>query len=133
MVTANSGADVPRATIVRPITRSETPIVEATLLAESTRLSAPFHKAAIAARRMVIFSIMLMFVDSNGVIISFFILPFIPISAKLFCKHSQVAFMPYGVVLKDERLHLFSFNIRSAGGGQVLARLWRVGRSMFIF
>jgi hypothetical protein len=24
------------------------------------------------------------------------------ISAKLFCKHSQVAFMPYGVVLKDE-------------------------------
>jgi len=25
------------------------------------------------------------------------------ISAKLFCKHSQVAFMPYGVVLKDER------------------------------
>ena len=28
-------------------------------------------------------------------------------------------------------LHLFLFNIRSAGGGQVLARLWRVGRSMF--
>ncbi len=26
-----------------------------------------------------------------------------PISAKLFCKHSQVTFMPYGVVLKDER------------------------------
>ncbi len=26
-----------------------------------------------------------------------------PISAKLFCKHSQVAFMPDGVVLKDER------------------------------
>ncbi|MCK4467687.1 MAG: hypothetical protein KAU60_04975, partial [Desulfobacterales bacterium] len=25
------------------------------------------------------------------------------ISAKLFCKRSQVAFMPYGVVLKDER------------------------------
>jgi hypothetical protein len=25
------------------------------------------------------------------------------ISAKLFCKHSQIAFMPYGVVLKDER------------------------------
>ncbi len=25
----------------------------------------------------------------------------------------------------------FPFNIRSAGGGQVLARLWRVGRSMF--
>jgi len=25
------------------------------------------------------------------------------ISAKLFCKHSQVTFMPYGVVLKDER------------------------------
>ncbi len=28
-------------------------------------------------------------------------------------------------------LRLFPFNIRSAGGGQVLARLWRVGRSMF--
>ncbi len=27
-----------------------------------------------------------------------------PISAKLFGKHSQVAFIPYGVVLKDERL-----------------------------
>ncbi len=26
----------------------------------------------------------------------------LPISAKLFCKHSQVTFMPYGVVLKDE-------------------------------
>jgi hypothetical protein len=26
-----------------------------------------------------------------------------PISAKLFCKHSQVTFMPYRVVLKDER------------------------------
>jgi hypothetical protein len=26
-----------------------------------------------------------------------------PISAKLFCKRSQVAFMPYGVILKDER------------------------------
>ncbi len=26
-----------------------------------------------------------------------------PISAKLFCKHTQVAFMPYGVILKDER------------------------------
>ena len=26
-----------------------------------------------------------------------------PISAKLFCKRSQIAFMPYGVVLKDER------------------------------
>ena len=25
------------------------------------------------------------------------------ISVKLFCKQSQVAFMPYGVVLKDER------------------------------
>jgi len=25
------------------------------------------------------------------------------ISAQLFCKHSQVTFMPYGVVLKDER------------------------------
>ena len=25
------------------------------------------------------------------------------ISANLFCKHSQVTFMPYGVVLKDER------------------------------
>jgi len=23
------------------------------------------------------------------------------------------------------------FNVRSAGGGQVLARLWRVGRSFF--
>ncbi len=29
------------------------------------------------------------------------IAPLIPISAKLFCKHSQVAFMPYGVVLKS--------------------------------
>ena len=27
--------------------------------------------------------------------------------------------------------HLFPFNVRSAEGGQVLARLWRVGRSMF--
>ena len=26
-----------------------------------------------------------------------------PISAKLFCKRSQVTFMPYGIVLKDER------------------------------
>jgi hypothetical protein len=26
-----------------------------------------------------------------------------PISSKLFCKRSQVEFMPYGVVLKDER------------------------------
>jgi hypothetical protein len=26
-----------------------------------------------------------------------------PISAKLFCKNSQVAFMPYGAGLKDER------------------------------
>ncbi len=25
------------------------------------------------------------------------------IGTKLFCKHSQVAFMPYGAVLKDER------------------------------
>ena len=30
------------------------------------------------------------------------------ISAKLFCKHSQVTFMPYGAVLKDEP------NIKSA-------------------
>jgi len=26
-----------------------------------------------------------------------------PNIAKLFCKRSQIAFMPYGVVLKDER------------------------------
>jgi hypothetical protein len=26
-----------------------------------------------------------------------------PVSTKLFSKHSQVAFMPYGVVLEDER------------------------------
>ena len=30
-------------------------------------------------------------------------------------------------------LQIFPFNVGSAGGGQVLARLWRVGRSMFIF
>ena len=24
------------------------------------------------------------------------------INAKLFCKHSQVRFMPYGIILKDE-------------------------------
>ena len=45
------------------------------------------------------------------------------ISAKSFCKHSQVKFMPYRVVLKDEHrtsnvewpilfLHPFPFNIR---------------------
>ena len=33
------------------------------------------------------------------------------ISAKLFCKRSQVTFMPYGIVLKDVRCSFFSVNL----------------------
>ncbi len=43
MVTANSGADVPKATMVSPIIKSETFKVWAISDAESTSQSAPFH------------------------------------------------------------------------------------------
>jgi len=36
----------------------------------------------------------------------------------------------FSITIRCSRL-VFLFIIRSAGGGQVLARLWRVGRSMF--
>ena len=42
-VTANSGADVPKATTVNPIIRSEILNVWAISAAESTNQSAPFH------------------------------------------------------------------------------------------
>ena len=43
MVTANSGADVPKATTVSPITKSDTCSVWAISAAESTSQSAPFQ------------------------------------------------------------------------------------------
>ena len=43
MVTANSGADVPKATTVKPMTRSDTFSEWAISAAESTNQSAPFH------------------------------------------------------------------------------------------
>ena len=45
-VTASSGNDVPRATIVRPITASETPNVSAMLVDPSTNSFAPNHIVA---------------------------------------------------------------------------------------
>jgi hypothetical protein len=47
IVTANSGAEVPIATTVKPITRSETPKFRANREADSTRKSAPFHRRPI--------------------------------------------------------------------------------------
>ena len=43
------------------------------------------------------------------------------ISAKLFCKHSQVAFMPYWVVLKDERR---TSNVQSRKGVKKQTSIW---------
>ena len=61
--TANSGAEVPIATIVKPITKSETPNFCASLLAESTSHSAPFQSKtmdkntiAILKKRLLIIS-----------------------------------------------------------------------------
>ena len=46
-VTANSGAEVPKATTVRPITISDMPNCLPMREADSTTQSAPFHKAII--------------------------------------------------------------------------------------
>ncbi len=50
-VTRNSGAEVPKATIVRPITRSETLYFFAIFEADSTIQSAPNHNRKILSTR----------------------------------------------------------------------------------
>ena len=44
-LTASSGMDVPKATMVRPTSRGETPILRASALAPSTNLSAPHTRS----------------------------------------------------------------------------------------
>ena len=52
--TANSGAEVPIATIVKPIIKSETPNFWANLLAESISHSAPFQRKTMETTTIVI-------------------------------------------------------------------------------
>ncbi len=53
-----------------------------------------------------------------------------PISAKLFCKCSRVAFMPYGVVLKDERR---TSNIERPTSNENTNTQYRTFNSYFFF
>ena len=59
MVTANSGAEVPKAIIVRPMIRSDMPRLEAIRLADSTSSSAPFHKKSMETRSKMILTAIL--------------------------------------------------------------------------
>ena len=53
IVTQNSGAEVPNATIVRPMTNSETPNLLAILEDESTSQVAPLHIIARHTTRII--------------------------------------------------------------------------------